>query len=109
MDVIFHLTEDAVYRKYLEQLFVQSSSKYIIIYSADENHKEFLKRYGVSPGIIGKHVRLRKFTDDVSQMFPEWTLKEKIDNEYPYKKYDPKTSFCDFYIYESITGGNSVC
>ena len=98
MDVLFHLIEDEVYETYIEKLF-NASSKYVIIYSPDQIHEEFLKKFNVNRKTIGYHVKLRKFTDDVSRLYPDWILSEVIINEFPYKRYNPNTSFCNFYIY----------
>lgn len=88
LDVIYHLVEDEIYEKYMEQLFL-SSSKYVCIYSCN-----FEKRYT-------QHVRCRKFTDYVNKMEPEWKLIKRIPNKYPYNSKDKEnTSWSDFYIYE---------
>lgn len=88
LDVIYHLVEDDIFEKYIEQLFL-SSSKYVCIYSCD-----FDKRHA-------QHVRCRKFTDYIDKNEPEWKLIKKIPNKYPYNSKDSEnTSWSDFYFYE---------
>ena len=91
LDVIFHLLEDDVYEKYMNNLF-NSSNKFIIIYSSNIEGK---KR---------KAVRQRRFTDWIDRyMSKNWKLKDFIPNKYPWNSnFKRSTSFCDFYIYEKI-------
>lgn len=87
LDVIYHLLEDNVFESYLSELF-ESSQKFVIIYSSNKK------------GEITSHVRHRKFTDYVSQNFPQFKLIDEIPNEYPEEKNMDEQSFADFYIYE---------
>ena len=91
LDVIFHLIEDDVYKKYMNNLF-RLSSRYVIIYSC--NHSEE----------IVSHVKCRKFTDWInSEIQDEFKLLKFIPNKYPYDPNNPNTtSFSDFYIYERV-------
>ncbi len=81
LDVLYHILEDELYFNYLKQLF-SSSSNYVLIYSNNYN------------GHIVGHMHTRKFTDDVEKKFPNWELREKINQIYP------KKSSADFYLYK---------
>jgi len=81
LDVIYHLVEENLFRRYMETLFA-SSSRYVIIYSSDEN--EILEN---------AHVRQWKFTEYVAATFPQWRLEQKIANKYP------SDSWADFFIF----------
>ena len=88
LDVIYHLIEDDVFEKYMQQLFL-SSKKYVCIYS---NNIE--KKYA-------QHVRCRKFTDYIENHMSDWKLIKIINNKYPYDINDEEnTSWSDFYFYE---------
>lgn len=89
LDVIYHLTEDSVYERYMQYL-LGSSNKYLIVYASNEDR--FAKDI---------HVRHRKFTDTIDET-GQWRLLEHIPNRYPFKKGNSKseTSFADFYIFE---------
>jgi len=92
LDVIFHLTEDAVFKKYISDLF-SVSNKYVCIYSS--NYEEKTK-----PFIFARHVRHREFTVYVSEAIKDFELIAHIKNRYPYNILDRKnTSFADFYFY----------
>ena len=87
LDVIYHLVEDNVFEKYMEDLF-GSSKRYVCIYSCnfDEVHAQ--------------HVKCRKFTDYVEKNFPDWKLIKRIPNIFPYDIKDKdNTSWSDFYFY----------
>jgi hypothetical protein len=82
LDVIYHLLEDKVYKKHIEDLF-RLSKKYVLIYSPDRD--EFFSE---------SHNRYRKFSNDIPQNFK---LKTLINN--PYKG---NITQSDFYIFERI-------
>ena len=91
-DVIYHLIEDDIYEKYMNNLF-SMSNKYIIIYAKDEDKKH------------SEHVKFRKFTSYIERNFQDWELIEHIPNKYPQLKLgnnNDKTSPSDFYIYKKI-------
>jgi len=67
LDVIYHLIEDHIYIKYMNDLF-NSATKYVIIYSSDFEQPKRL------------HVRHRNFTKYVADNFPEWELTKKLKN-----------------------------
>jgi hypothetical protein len=82
LDVIYHLVDDDIYEKYMNDLF-NSSNKFVIIYSS--NHQE---KYN------GSHVYPRKFTDYVDLNFPRAKLLYHEPNPYP------KSSCADFFVYQ---------
>jgi SAM-dependent methyltransferase len=86
LDVIYHLLEDDVYRRHLEDLFA-AAKHHVIIYSSNRED---------SAGAA--HVRHRAFLRDVEAGFPEFRLQLKIDNALP------EQSFADFYVF-SRSGG----
>ena len=89
LDVIYHLVEDDAFESYMRGLF-EAATSFVIIYSSD--HDEAL---GVA------HVRHRHFTEWVEKMQPDFTLLERVPNEFPFDENDPdNTSFADFYIYQ---------
>ncbi|WGK64057.1 methyltransferase domain-containing protein [Croceiramulus getboli] len=90
LDVIYHLIEDQVYHKYMNQLF-DLSERYVIIYAYDSEDAEHHP----------PHVKPRKFTQWIQAQRPNFKLIQHIPNRYPYNEKKPKkTSFADFYIYE---------
>lgn len=90
LDVIFHLVEDEVYEKYLNQLF-NSALNYVVIYSSNTNDNA-LNPY--------PQVRHREFVTDVIKWFPLWELMEHIPNKYPFRGDSKTGSFSDFYIFK---------
>ena len=60
LDVIFHLVEDDVYRKYLANIF-NCARQYVAIYSSNEEAHGLLH---------SRHVRHRKFTKNIIIHFP---------------------------------------
>lgn len=84
LEVIFHLVEDNIYEKYIQDLF-SSVKKYVIIYSS--NFKE--KRKKISP-----HVRHREFTKDIIKLCPDWHHIKTIKSRYP------EETFSDFFIFK---------
>lgn len=89
LDVIYHLTEDAVFERYMQDLF-DWSGKYVIIYSSDT---------GSQDPDQAEHVFHRKFSDWIVGNRPEWTQVEKIRNRYPWQGDGEEESMSDFYIY----------
>ena len=82
LDVIYHLVDDNIYEKYMNDLF-NSTNKFVIIYSS--NHQE---KYN------GSHVYPRKFTDYIDIKFPRAKLLCHEPNPYP------KISGADFFVYQ---------
>jgi hypothetical protein len=89
LDVIYHLVEDQVFEEYMSALFA-ASRRWVIVYSS--NHD-------AQPEAV--HVRHREFTRWVARHWPDFQLKERIANAFPFDAADPQqTSFADFYIFE---------
>ncbi|NND70541.1 MAG: hypothetical protein HKN43_03080 [Rhodothermales bacterium] len=84
VDVIFHLVEDPVYRKYMDDLF--SCARRLVIISSS-NHTD-------QGGKGVQHVRHRKFVDDVAAWYPDWTLIA----EHPVESIDGK-DIDSFYVF----------
>lgn len=88
LDVIYHLVEDEVFDKYMENLFA-SSCKFIGIYASNKNELQ------------ASHVKHRKFSKWIEQNAREWKLYRFIPNKYPFDEKNPNhTSFADFYFYK---------
>jgi len=82
LDVIYHLVDDNIYEKYMNDLF-NSTNKFVIIYSSNRQEK-----YNNS------HVYPRKFTDYIDLKFPRAKLLCHEPNPYP------KLSGADFFVYQ---------
>jgi hypothetical protein len=97
LDVIYHLSDDVIYYKYLDELF-GLSSKYVIIYSNSTNY------HFAGVDTTAGYVLFRDFLKDVEKLYKNYTLIELIPNEFPYSVTLPDdTSFADFYIFEKNT------
>ena len=83
LDVIFHLTEDKDYNRYIKELF-DYSTNLVIIYSTN------LKYPGAVP-----HMRHRRFSEREP---PHFTLIQYIPNKYP------SLTNSDFYVYQKNDG-----
>lgn len=88
LDVIYHLVEDAVYERYLQQLFA-AARRYVAIYSSNKDEIP-----------AAPHVRHRRFTDWIERNAPSWKLLQRIDNPFPYVPGEPETSHADMYFFE---------
>lgn len=78
LEVIFHLTEESVYRLYMEHLFA-GARRYVVIFASDTDMA------GPYP-----HFRQRRFTADVP---PGWVLQERVEN--PHRN----VSVSDFFVF----------
>ena len=87
LDVIYHLVEDAVFDRYMMDLF-DAAERFVIIYSSNE------ERQGDSA-----HVRHRRFTDWIELHRPSFRQTAFIANPYPEDIRDADTSFADFYFF----------
>lgn len=87
LDVIYHLVEEDIYYKYMEDLFT-ASQEYVLIYSSNSDN---LQKY---------HEKDRKFTEWISRNKIEWSLKKVIKNRFPYSTHNINGSKSDFYLYE---------
>ena len=70
LDVIYHIVEESLYCKYLEDLFATSSG-HVIIYSTNFYKAETI------------HILHREFLKYVEENIPTFELVEKIPNPYP--------------------------
>ena len=93
LDVIYHLSNDEVYRSYLRDLF-GSAKRFVVIYSNSDTAK--LAGVDESAG----YVRFRNFLTDVESWHPDWQLISATPNRFPYSALKPaETSFADFYVF----------
>jgi len=89
LDVIYHLVVDPTFEAYMNALFA-AASRFVVIYSSDKDERP-----------RAPHVRHRRFTDWIAKHQPDFALKERVANAYPFDERDPdNTSFADFYIVE---------
>jgi SAM-dependent methyltransferase len=100
LDVVYHLVEDEVFDGYMRRLF-DVSSRWVIVYSSNTEANQSDE---------ASHVRHRLFTRWVSENRPDWVLRERIPNRFPFDG-DPRLgSFSDFFIFERpvATGDGSA-
>ena len=83
LDVLYHILEDDLFIDYIKNFF-NYSNNYVLIYSSNVK------------GTKNQHIYTRKFTDYISNLFPNWQLIKKIDQKYPTK------SSADFYLYKKL-------
>jgi SAM-dependent methyltransferase len=86
MDVVFHLVEDEIFIKYMDELF-HNATRHVIIYSTNFDRKD------PSP----HHVD-RRFTAYLERRLPGWELTQTLVN--PYKG---KEAQSDFFVYTRKT------
>lgn len=91
LDVVYHLVEDPVFDNYMRMLF-DASSRYVIIYSSDTDGVEGNSDY----------IKHRKFNRWISNHMPNWNMRERIANRYPFTGDHHVSSFADFFIYEKM-------
>lgn len=95
LDVIYHLVEDAIYLRYLDDLFV-SAERFVLVYSSNFEHFD-----AAIP-----HVRHRPLVTDVQQRNPDWHHVSTEPN--PFHKQHNNTneygSFAEFHIFEKKSG-----
>jgi SAM-dependent methyltransferase len=93
IDVIYHLIEDSVFGAYMTELFARSD-KFVLVYSSNADFSW-----------PQAHVRHRRFSDVVSQEFPNWRLVAHLPNPHGYAPDQPdSTSFADFFVYGKTIG-----
>lgn len=80
LDVVFHLVEEDVFEKYMQDLF-SASSRFVIIYAWDVE------------GEVNFHVRQRNFSSWIQNNITGFRLKEVKENQ-------SDQHFCNFFIYE---------
>lgn len=90
-DVIYHLVEDDIFKRYMRSLF-RHSRRYVAIYASNK----------VSP-VRASHIKHRKFTSFVAKKLKNWTLVQNEPNPFPW---DPEnkneTSFANFHVFASL-------
>ena len=88
LDVLYHLTEDAVFAAMLRCLFALAR-RFVMIYASNTE----------APW-PAPHVRHRRFTDHVAAIAPDWRLLAHLPNPWPFDPSRPDaTSFADFFVY----------
>jgi hypothetical protein len=87
LDVIYHIVEEPLFKKYLEDLFA-ASTKYVIIFSTNFDKAETV------------HVFHRQFLKYVQQSIPGFELVTKVSNPYPGT--GEQESEADFFIFKRI-------
>ena len=94
LDVLYHLTEDAVFAATVRALF-GLARRFVLIYSSNAD-----------AGFTAPHVRHRRFTDVVAATQPDWRLVAHLPNPSPFDPGAPDaTSFADFFVYARAGGG----
>ncbi len=92
IDVIFHLTEDEVFWRHIDDLFGHAT-RFVLIYSSN-----------FDSGWPSPHVRHRRFSNVVAERWPAWCLLAHLPNRFPYDPARPDdTSFADFFVYGQMT------
>ncbi len=89
LDVIYHLTEDAVFESYMNDLF-DAARRFVVIYSSDT---------AVTDPSEPPHVRHRAFSRWVAERRPRWRLLRRIPNRFPVGDGGEPGSFAEFFIY----------
>jgi SAM-dependent methyltransferase len=82
LDVVYHLTEDAVFETYLGHLFA-AGQRLVVIYSTN-----------MDIGGTAPHVRHRRFTPWVEEACPEWRLAQVAPGP------NTERARADFFVYE---------
>ena len=91
LDVIYHLVEDEVYRKYLTNVF-NSAKRFVAIFSSNKE---------VAGVLHSRHIRHRNFTRDIEEWFPAWQLKETIKNNQTQNNLKVNEPSIDFFIFQA--------
>lgn len=81
LEVLFHITEDHLYKRYMEHLFALAR-RYVVVFAPNEAD---------TTGGYFPHVKFREFTRDVP---PGWVLRDRLVN--PHRD----LSFSDFFFFE---------
>lgn len=92
LDVIYHLVEDSVFDRHMNDLF-SASSKYVAIYSSN---------FSAGLGKFGAHIKHRCFSEWIKYNRPDWKLFKTVNNAYPYDEATMDGSFANFYFYQKI-------
>jgi SAM-dependent methyltransferase len=91
IDVVYHVVEDAIFEKYMSDLFGMAD-RFVIVYSSNVDRP-------VSP-----YVRHREFTRWVAARAPAWTLREHVPNRHPFEGDFDTGSIADFFVFEKAAG-----
>ncbi|WP_112133559.1 methyltransferase domain-containing protein [Glycomyces dulcitolivorans] len=94
LDVIYHLIEDGVYDLHLRHVF-GAAKRFVVLFTSDADDPSM-------QGQFAPHLRHHPVPRDVAERFPEWKLREKIDNPRPWRIEGEAGSIADFYVYERI-------
>ncbi len=94
LDVIYHLTEDAVFDGYMRRLF-RAATRHVVVYSSNTDEQQ--------PG-QPPHIRHRRFTEWVEHNFPGWVLVNHLPNRYPYRGDYRTGSWSEFFFYRKGEG-----
>jgi hypothetical protein len=90
LDVIYHLVEDCVFKKYMGDLF-SSAGKFVITYSSNVGLED-----------KAEHVHHRRFMPWIEVNARGFRLIDHIPNPYAWNADQPKTtSPCDFFVFEA--------
>ena len=88
LDVIYHLTEDAIFADYTRMLFAKAT-RFVLLYASNTDSSW-----------PSAHVRHRRFTDHLAATEPDWRLLALLPNPFPFDHLRPdETSFADFFVY----------
>lgn len=90
LDVIYHIIEDEIYEKYLQDVF-NCSTQYVLIYSSDKSEQNKHQ---------AQHVKHREFTKWIEENISGWSFENKIQNKFPLEFDSQEESFADFYVYK---------
>jgi SAM-dependent methyltransferase len=96
LDVIHHVVEDELYELHLRHIF-GAGRRLVVLFTSDADTLRVRER-------TAPHVRHRPVGRDVAAAFPQWRLRERIANRYPYQGAQTLTSFADFRVYEPANG-----
>ena len=61
IDVIYHLVEDDIFKKYMHDLFINSQAKNVLIYSTN-----------IDKNTLTSHVKHRNITNYITENFSDW-------------------------------------
>lgn len=92
LDVVYHLVEDDTYLRHLRHVF-GAARRFVVLFTSDLDTLA-----AAEPP--APHVRHRPVVRDIAESFPDWRLRERVPNRYPYRGPGTATSFADFFVYE---------
>jgi SAM-dependent methyltransferase len=89
-DVLFHLTEEAVWELYLRHLF-GAAERYVIAYSSDSDEAS-----------LEPHIVHRPFTRWVTSNLASWRLVQTIPNPHPMSQDHRSGTFANFHVFARV-------